>query len=130
MAIINASTMRDVVYQGPAGNASVAEGFIQMNGVKSGDEIYLLELPAGARVYGATLCWGKGSGAVGGMWFIGEIQLGAGSFSTSATNTMQTLPLSPVTVPDTGAPFFYRSNYAHTAGELRVFVQYYTTGSN
>ncbi|MEQ9721284.1 hypothetical protein ABQG65_08815 [Yersinia alsatica] len=54
MAILKAPSMNDTLYQGPGGNLSLAEGYIELNKASSGD-IELLELPIGIRIYAVNL---------------------------------------------------------------------------
>lgn len=49
--IIQASSLRNRIYQGPQGNASVVEGNITLKALADGDGVELTEFPIGMRLY-------------------------------------------------------------------------------
>ncbi|HDL7749233.1 TPA: hypothetical protein PXP51_001572 [Yersinia enterocolitica] len=126
MAIITAPSMADTVYQGPQGNLSVAEGWVQLNGVSYGDKIDLLALPIGMRIYGVNVV----SEALGGYLSIQLNGTTLVSSSNYASAVAKYVPIKPysTTVPGEKLTVVIGSGSGAVRGLLTVSLFYTAVG--
>lgn len=127
MATIIAPSVRDTVYQGPLGNASLAEASVTMKGAAAGDIVQLFDLPGGLRIYGIQIISSALGANVKGTFQIADRALVADKNLAAAGNTVSSV--QPFTVPDNGGILEMVISGGDATGTLTVILQYTSTGN-
>lgn len=128
MTIITAPSMHDTVYQGPLGNASVAEGAVALKSAAVNDVIHLLSFPAGLRVHGLQVINTALGTNVKGTFHIGKQSLiDKRSLGNASAGYIPVTPCT--TVEDDVLTMKVEEAAVSTAGTLNVIVHYRVTGT-
>ncbi|RLM26505.1 hypothetical protein BIY29_05450 [Brenneria alni] len=126
MAIIQAPSIRDAVYQGPQGNLSIAESSVTLSAAAIGDVVELLEMPIGMRIYSVDVV----SEALGADVTV-TIKSGDQTLVAAASHAAavaRSVPVSPYSTVTAGEKITAVIAGGAATGRLVVNVKYVAVG--